>query len=80
MHAWLQDQFHICYDVTMASLKSVFFNETDASKLVLRAKSAECIGYLAMVVGEKKFMNDAKKVRIHIIFYFLVLLVVVLMF
>ncbi|XP_062153185.1 uncharacterized protein LOC133861411 isoform X2 [Alnus glutinosa] len=57
-----QDQFHICYDVTMASLKSVFFNETDASKLLLRAKSAECISYLAMVVGEEKFMNDATKV------------------
>lgn len=70
MHAWLQVQFHLCYDVTMASLKAIFFNETDASKLMLRAKSAECISSIAISVGREKFMNDATKVRIHIIFYF----------
>jgi hypothetical protein len=70
MHVWLQDQFHLCYDVSMASLKAILFNETDASKFLLRATSAECISCIAIAVGEEKFMNDATKVRIHIIFYF----------
>ncbi|KAE8021927.1 hypothetical protein FH972_007774 [Carpinus fangiana] len=57
-----QDQFHICYDVTMASLKAILFNETDASKFLFRATSAECISCVAIAVGEEKFMNDATKV------------------
>jgi hypothetical protein len=60
----------------MASLKAIFFNKSDesSSKRMLRAKSVECISSIAVAVGKEKFMNDATKVRIHII------LVVVLMF
>ncbi|XP_062153327.1 uncharacterized protein LOC133861557 [Alnus glutinosa] len=46
----------------MASLKAIFFNESDASKLMLRAKSVECISSIAVAVGKEKFMNDATKV------------------
>jgi len=70
IHSHLQDQFQLYYDATMASLKAIFFNESDASKLMLRAKSVKCISSIAVAVGKEKFMNDATKVRIHIILYF----------
>ncbi|XP_059451308.1 uncharacterized protein LOC132182124 [Corylus avellana] len=59
-----QDQFHPYYDATMASLKAIFFNKSDASnsKRMLRAKSVECISSIAVAVGKEKFMNDATKV------------------